>query len=418
MIKEQHIVRLTDEQKREIVRCLDSDRPLPDKFRFILFDSNRDVELLWDGKTNETANVVLPFQTIEQVDEPRVESDVGRGQQQTLEVDKRGRQLSGWTNKLIWGDNKFVLSSLRDGILREEIEKQGGIKLIYIDPPFDVGADFSMEIDIGEEDSYKKSPNVLEMIAYRDTWGKGAESFLSMIYERLIIMRDLLSEDGSIFVHCDYRLSAYIKTLLDELFGRDSFRNEIVWCYTGPGTKKMKQFNRKHDTIFWYSRSQKWTFNSSDILLPYKDKKQTLRAAYNTKEVFDKYDIKEGKIPESWWAQDSDNGLRIVARSKTENTGYPTQKPESLYERIVKAVSNKNDLVADFFVGSGTLSAVAEKLGRKWIASDIGKFAIHTTRKRMIGVQRELKSSGENYRAFTIMNIGRYERQHFLMGGG
>ena len=173
--------------------------PLPDKYRFLLFGDKREVELVWNGKTNEVCNTVLPFQIIEQIDEPRLEHPSDKGMEL---FDTRGRQKSGWTNKLIWGDNKLILSSLKNGPMREEIEAQGGIKLIYIDPPFDVGADFSMDIEIGE-DTFTKQPNVLEELAYRDTWGKGADSFIAMIYERLVLMRDLLAEDGSIYVHCD-----------------------------------------------------------------------------------------------------------------------------------------------------------------------------------------------------------------------
>jgi adenine-specific DNA-methyltransferase len=187
------MARLTPAEKQDIIRFLEADKPLPDKYRFLLFEDKREVELVWNGKTSEVCNIALPFQVIEQVDEPRAEKV--KEQPDLFNMDERGRQLTGWTNKLIWGDNKLILSSLKNGPLREEIEAQGGIKLIYIDPPFDVGADFSMGIEIGEE-TFTKKPNVLEEIAYRDTWGKGADSFISMIYERLILMRDLLAEGG------------------------------------------------------------------------------------------------------------------------------------------------------------------------------------------------------------------------------
>ena len=174
---------LTEQEQQEVVRYLEQGKPLPDKYRFLLFEGKREVELVWNGKTSEVCNLVLPFQSIEQVDEPRAESDKKKkdGQGFLFDLDGRGRQLKGWTNKLIWGDNKLILSSLKNGPLREEIEKQGGIKLIYIDPPFDVGADFSMDIEIGE-DTFTKQPSILEEIAYRDTWGKGADSFIAMIY--------------------------------------------------------------------------------------------------------------------------------------------------------------------------------------------------------------------------------------------
>jgi len=199
--------RLTEQEQQEIIRYIEADKPLPDRYRFLLFEDKREVELVWNGKTSEVCNIVLPFQVIEQVDEPRAERDT-RLQGTLFDMDTRGRQIKGWTNKLIWGDNKLILSSLKNGPLREEIEKQGGLKLIYIDPPFDVGADFSMDIEIGD-DTFTKKPNILEEIAYRDTWGKGADSFIAMIYERLILMRDLLAEDGSIYVHCDWRVNSY-----------------------------------------------------------------------------------------------------------------------------------------------------------------------------------------------------------------
>src|SRR3970040_2016872 len=211
--------RLSEQEQQEIIRYIEADKPLPDKYRFLLFKDKRGVELVWNGKSSEVCNIVLPFQVIEQVDEPRAEKDT-RLQMALFDLDSRGRQLKGWTNKLIWGDNKLILSSLKNGPLREEIEAQGGIKLIYIDPPFDVGADFSMDIEIGDE-QFTKQPGVLEELAYRDTWGKGADSFIAMIYERLSLMRDLLADDGSIYVHCDWRVNSLMRLVLDEIFGKD-----------------------------------------------------------------------------------------------------------------------------------------------------------------------------------------------------
>jgi adenine specific DNA methylase Mod len=222
--------RLTEQEQQDILRYLEADKPLPDKYRFLLFANKREVELVWNGKTNEVCNIVLPFQVIEQVDEPRAEKDTVL-QMSLFDLDARGRQLKGWTNKLIWGDNKLILSSLKNGPLHEEIERQGGLKLIYIDPPFDVGADFSMDIEIGG-DTFTKKPNILEEIAYRDTWGRGADSFIAMISERLALMRDLLAQDGSIYVHCDWRVNSYIRLVLGEIFGIDQFLNEIIWQRT------------------------------------------------------------------------------------------------------------------------------------------------------------------------------------------
>jgi len=395
---------LTDNEKRDIIKYIESGKPLPDKFRFLLFEDKREVELVWNGKTNEITNVVLPFQIIEQVDEPRSEEEI---KQQTSLFDVSGRQVAGWTNKLIWGDNKLILSSLKNGPLREEIEAQGGIKLIYIDPPFDVGADFSMNVEIGEETMTKKA-NVLEELAYRDTWGKGADSFIAMIYERLSLMKDLLAHDGSIYVHCDWRVSAYMKLVLDELFGSDNFQREIIWrigWLSGYKTKA-KNWIRNHDTILFYTKNKDdFTFNKRYIPYPVD------------------YVRRDGKKPEgegypmedTWNCSGIDklDSIQIMSFS-SEKTGYDTQKNENLLTRIIEASSNEGDIVADFFMGSGTTMAVAEKLNRKWIGSDLGKFAIHTTRKRMIGVQRELKKEGKDYRAFEILNLGKYERQHYI----
>ncbi len=397
---------LTDAEKRDLTQLIQAGKPLPEKYRFILFEDKREVELVWNGKNRDVCTTVLPFQTLEHVDEPRAETKV----QHEL-FDARGRQTRGWTNKLIWGDNKLILSSLKAGALRRQIEEAGGLKLIYIDPPFDVGADFSMDIEIGGE-TFHKEPNLLEQIAYRDTWGRGADSFISMIYERLILMRDLLAEDGSVFLHCDWRVHAYIRMALDEVFGRKCFKNELIWHYRR-WPAKSPMFQRSHDTIFWFGKSETTVWNqqfqelSEATLKRFGGKKVK---GETTKEVLDEESA--GAPMRDVW------DLNHVLGANPENVGYPTQKPESLLERIIVACSNEGDLVADFFGGSGTTAAVAEKLGRKWIATDLGKFAIHTTRKRLIGVQRELQAADKPFRAFEVLNLGRYERQAYLNVGG
>jgi adenine-specific DNA-methyltransferase len=473
--------RLTPAEKQDIIRFLEAEKPLPDKYRFLLFDDKREVELVWNGKSNEVCNLVLPFQVIEQVDEPRTEKV--KEAPTLFNMDERGRQLSGWTNKLIWGDNKLVLSSLKNGPVRDEIEKQGGIKLIYIDPPFDVGADFSMDIEIGE-DTFTKKPNILEELAYRDTWGKGADSFISMIYERLILMRDLLADDGSIYVHCDSRVNSLIRLAMDEVFGKECFGSDIIWKRTS-SHNEYGRYGSIHDTIFLYFRgdSHRWnpqfaTYDPEYIKAEFREDETGKLVKYNdltgagirtgasgkpwrgldpsrssrhwalpsrllkqygiedpsltTQEKLDKL-LEVGRIKlgsdgrpifralktyleempgmplQTIWAD-----VEKVGNTATERIGYPTQKPNALLERIIIASSNPDDIVADFFCGSGTTAAVAEKLGRKWIVSDLGKFAIHTTRKRLIGVQRERKKNDETYRAFEILNLGRYERQHFI----
>jgi hypothetical protein len=453
---------LTDAEKRDLTELIRAGQPLPEKYRFILFADKREVELVWNGKTREVTTTVLPFQTLEHVDEPRKETKT-----QGELFDARGRQTRGWTNKLIWGDNKLILASLKAGALRRQIEDAGGLKLIYIDPPFDVGADFSMDIEIGGE-TFHKEPNLLEQIAYRDTWGRGADSFISMMYERLILMRDLLANDGSIYVHCDWRVNAFIRCVLDEVFGRNNHLNQVVWkrIFSHSGGNK---FGIVDDTLFVYVRSDHFQFNK--LTKPHDD--SYVKSHYGAKDSHGRryrlvtlsakgsgpartFDGREIAPPPGrhWaWSQERINeGLKagkIVFAStgqpnikqyldETEGVvlqtiwddippvnpispelmGYPTQKPEALLERIIKASSNENDLVADFFCGSGTTAAVAEKLGRKWIATDLGKFAIHTTRKRLIGVQRELKAAEKPFRAFEVLNLGRYERQAYLNVGG
>ncbi|MDP3478769.1 MAG: site-specific DNA-methyltransferase [Desulfoprunum sp.] len=441
--------RLTEQEQQEIIRFIEADRPLPEKYRFLLFEDKREVELVWNGKTSEVCNIVLPFQVIEQVDEPRAEKDT-RMQMSLFDLDVRGRQLKGWTNKLIWGDNKLILSSLKNGPLREEIEKQGGLKLIYIDPPFDVGADFSMDIEIGpstgsgQTETFTKKPNILEEIAYRDTWGKGADSFISMIYERLVLMRDLLADDGSIYVHCDWRVNSFMRLAMDEVFGSSHYRNELRWKRQPPrGAKAIsRQYAKSSDTILYYSLQDRYVWNpqfkeySAEYVkskFTYKDKDGRVYRIDNIGDYsktsiaeFRKrgriYDYPSGKVglirylDEAKGEAITDIWLDIaeVNSQAIEDTKYATQKPAALLERIIKASSNEGDLVADFFCGSGTAAAVAEKLGRKWIVSDLGKFAIHTTRKRLIGVQRKLKADGKDYRAFEILNLGRYERQHYI----
>lgn len=251
------MARLTEQEQQEVIRIVEAGKPLPDKYRFLLFEDKREVELVWNGKTNEVCNVVLPFQVIEQVDEPRAEKPEDTALQAGL-FDARGRQLKGWTNKLIWGDNKLILSSLKNGPLREEIEAQGGLKLIYIDPPFDVGADFSMDIEIGDE-TFTKKPSIIEEIAYRDTWGKGVDSFIAMIYERLVLMRDLMAEDGSIYLHCDWRMVGALRTIMEEVFSH--VENVISWKRSALSAGVKTQWRNSQDFILYFSKSGQHTFN-------------------------------------------------------------------------------------------------------------------------------------------------------------
>jgi site-specific DNA-methyltransferase (adenine-specific)/adenine-specific DNA-methyltransferase len=465
--KQQNTYDLSDAEKRDLVQLIQQGKPLPEKYRFVLFEDKREVELVWNGKTRDVCTTVLPFQSLEHVDEPRKEAPESP---QFGLFDTRGRQLKGWTNKLIWGDNKLILSSLKSGALRRQIEEAGGLKLIYIDPPFDVGADFSMDIEIGEE-TFHKEPNLLEQVAYRDTWGRGADSFIAMIYERLSLMRDLLALDGSIYVHVGWQVSSYLRLVMDEVFSRDCYLNEIVWQRTGAHNDP-RRFGVVHDYILYYSKTPQYLWNPqfTEYSAEYLKERfrnvesetgrrywlNTLTAPAHgrggkpaifwgeprmpppgtmwrfTQAKIDEL-IRENRLERSrtgmpyikqYLDESSGRPLQSVwtdvlpSKSGSEREGYPTQKPEALLERIISASSNEGDLVADLFCGSGTTAAVAEKLGRKWVCADLGKFGIHTTRKRLIGVQRELKEAGKPFRAFEVLNLGRYERQAYLNVGG
>jgi DNA modification methylase len=283
-----------------------------------------------------------------------------------------------------------------------------------------VGADFSMDIEIGGE-TFHKEANLLEQIAYRDTWGRGADSFIAMIYERLILMRDLLAKDGSIFVHCDWHAGHFIRSALDEIFGRNNFINEIIWYYYNKlHDSRKKLLPRAHDVIFRYARTEgahthhapKEERDTPVTKLKYHKVEGKIQNIIGDDGKAVTYTSTERTVDDVWRIR------CLQPANKKEWLEYDTQKPEDFIERIIEMSTNKGDLVADFFVGSGTTATAAEKLGRKWIATDLGKFAIHTTRKRLIGVQREKKAAEQDFRAFEVLNLGRYERQAYLNVGG
>jgi len=422
-------------------------------------------ELIWEGKYHADgdgnparkvapARIALPFQTVETVNES------AQQRQRTLDLFSAGRDAE-WRNRLIWGDKKYALPSLLP-------EFAGKVNLIYIDPPFNVGANFSFtasvppspvgrgaggegQTDDDETTSFVKEPNVIEMKAYRDTWGRGLDSYLQWFYETAILLRELLAEDGSIYVHLDGHAGHYAKIVLDEVFGKDNFINEIIRVKCNPKNYTSNAFGNIHDVIFSYSKSNEYRWNK--ILEPASAQQmidgfplveeQTGRR-YATvplhapgirhgatgkawkgllppsgrhwafvPEALDKFE-QEGRIE---WSRTGNPRLKMYAE---ENPGYPvqdiwtdfkdtrqdiyaTQKPEALLQRIIRASSNENDLVLDCFAGSGTTAAVAEKLNRRWITADLGRFAIHTTRKRLLSI--------ENVRPFVVQNLGKYERQ-------
>jgi len=409
------MMHLSNNEKEQIIQAIQNNQPIPKELIYKMYADEEDVFLFWNGRKEDVTNVALPFHHIEHIDEPRKEAN-----EANLLFDIKGRQKAGWHNKLIWGDNKLILSSLANGPMREEIEKEGGLKLVYIDPPFAVGADFSHTIELNGETA-TKSQSVLEEIAYRDTWQKGISSYLSMMYERLKLIHNLLAEDGTVYLHCDWRVNSQLRFLCDDIFGRNNFLNEIIWTYFAFKRKTSKKFPQKHDYLFSYKKNtdnfiwntqfkphnedylKRWKKDESGRL--YRDDVNPTKGG--TRIIY--LDELEGDIVDSVW--DDINPVNPMGKEKVD---YPTQKPEALLERIIKASSNEGDLVADFFCGSGTTAAVAEKLNRKWITTDLGRFSIHTTRKRMIQVQRELKEKGQDFRAFEILNLGKYERQFFI----
>ena len=367
-------------------------------------------ELVWPGKYNEDGTrkevprVNLPFQVIETINESRVNREPSRAPQLSLYDVWEGKEGStfeeGWKNKLIWGDNLLVMSSL--------LEKFAGkIDLIYIDPPFATGADFKFNAQIGEEDlEVTKEHSIIEEKAYRDTWGKGLQTYLSMMYERLVIMRELISEEGSIYVHLDATVGHYVKLILDEVFGPNSFQREIVWRigWISGYKSAAKNWIRNHDTILYYVKTPgRFTFNKEYIPYP---------AGYERRGG-ENPNGKGYPIEDVWNAntfefnlkgEDSLDSIQIKSFSQ-EKTGYATQKNESILRRIINASSNPGDLVADFFSGSGTTLAVAEKLGRRWIGCDLSRWAIHVTRKRLLDI--------ENCKPFEVLNLGKYERKYW-----
>ena len=447
------------EEIAHITSLLERGEKLPAKYRPLLEDAP-DVELVWTGKQSSVTRAILPFQSIEQVDEPRSE---GAGSQVSMfELDAgTGRQSGGWTNKLIWGDNRLVLSSLLNGSLRSEIEAAGGLKLVYIDPPFDVGDDFAVEVEVGDGEKVTKERSVLEEVAYNDTWGRNTESYIAMMYERLQLIHDLLADDGSVYVHCDWRVNSHIRLLLDEVFGSGSHQNEVIWqrtsAHSDPG-----RYGVNVDSIFYYAKSDARTWNQQ-YSIHTDEYKTRFRNADPDGRLWTDADLTAKGLsgggytyeykgitslwrcpPETMQRLDEEGklhftkagGIRLkryldetpgvplqtlwtdifpVNSQAKERINYPTQKPEALLERIIQTSSNEGDLVADFFCGSGTTLAVAERLGRKWVGCDLGRFAVHTARKRLITLQRTLAERGDPYRSFEVLNLGKYERQ-FLMG--
>lgn len=314
-----------------------------------------------------------------------------------------------WMNRLVYGDNLLTMQALLAGDPQTGLPSlRGKVDLIYIDPPFDSKADYRTPITLPNA-SFSQRPTVIEQFAYADTWEDGTISYLKMLYPRLMIMKELLSERGSIFVHIDWHVGAYVKAILDDIFGKENFRNEITWYYPNSGLKaRSKKFHQVTDTIFYYVKSiDNFTFHH--IFKKRKDgqSKQAKRKFNPITKKADMVRDENGKIVYQITDEVLENSLWEVAslsNNPVESVGYATQKPEALLERIIKASSNEGDLVCDFFGGSGTTAAVAEKLGRRWITCDIGKPASLVMRKRFID---------QEVNPFLYQSIGDYQKEAF-----
>ena len=403
------------------------------------------VRLVWDGKTSEVPRLRLPLQMVETVNSPRAD----RG---TIFEAPAQDFHDGWRNKLIWGDNLHALTSLTEQLA-------GQVDLVYIDPPFDSRQDYKVRISVGDgpdgaDQDLTKLSSVIEEKAYRDTWGKGVESYLQMLYSRLVVLRELLSDRGSIFLHLAPNVSHLARVLMDEVFGAENFRAEIIWQRV-TAHSDTKDFGTIHDSILCFARSHEHVWHPQ--FRPY-DESYVKSHYSNVDDQGRRYQLgdlsspnprpnltyewqghkppafgwryaadtmqrlhNEGRI---WYPQSKETRPRLkrflddmpglplgdvwddihpVNSQAQQRLGYDTQKPEALLERIIKSSSDEGSIVLDCFAGSGTTPAVAERLGRRWVAVDIGRFAIHTTRKRLMDIP--------GCKPFEVANLGRYERQ-------
>ena len=375
--------RLSEEQIGRIASLLREGKPLPEDYKTTLFETKKEYELVYADKTREedilSDTMAVPLQMVKTFANTKDKVD--------------------WTNMLVFGDNLQVLKSLlqmkQDGSLKNA-DGTPGVRMVYIDPPFATRQDFN-----GSQ----------EQKAYQDKI-VGAE-FLEFLRKRLVFLREILADDGGIFLHLDYRKGQYCRVIMDEVFQESNFRNEVVWCYTGP-SQSDRYFPRKHEYIYYYTKGNSYVFNPQFVAHK--------SGLHNTGQVFGVTDdsnsthVKElekrGKKIEDWWTD-----IWATERYRGELLHYPTQKPEALLERIVRSASNPGDIILDCFGGSGTTLAVAEKLGRRWIGVDCGKLAIYTMQKRLLTIQgsKSLDDPKKKYdkacAPFALYNAGLYDYQ-------
>lgn len=316
--------------------------------------------------------------------------------------ERYGEDTNGWTNKIFWGDNLQVMSHLLK-------KYRGMVDLIYIDPPFDSKADYKKKVEVKGVGKTETDSTSFEEKQYGDIWTN--DEYLQFMYERLVILRELLSDTGCIYLHCDWHKSHHLRMLMDEVFGTDKFVNEVIWHYSGAGTPK-GCWAKRHDNIFVYSKTANYTFNADEVRTEYAATtverfSHTINNVRNGVNFGSQSLNPLGKYPEDVL------DVSIEAPSASIRTGYPTQKPEALLEKIIKASSNPGDLVFDCFMGSGTTQAVAMKLGRRFLGADINLGAIQTTTKRLIGIAQELQPSltetDVKYTGFEVYNVNNYD---------
>ena len=335
----------------------------------IVAEGKKEVERIMERLESDNR---ITLQTNEYVLPVRKEVNLFQGRYQDIDE-------QNWINRLCYGDNLLVMQALLNGDPETGLPSmRGKIDLIYIDPPYDSKADYRTKITLPNLNLEQK-PNVMEQFAYADTWKDGTVSYLKMMYPRLYLMRELLSEQGSIYVHVDWHIGHYLKLILDDIFGKNNFINEVIWNYHDPAGTVSDRFKRKPDNLFLYAKNDSGRlFNLNEVRVPYSE--GTVRQAETGQISFGRVTkINElGKVREDVWE------IPIINSMSKERLGYATQKPEKLLEVIIKASSNENSIVADFFGGSGTTGAVAEKLGRRWIMSDFGKPSTMIMRKRLI----------------------------------
>jgi adenine-specific DNA-methyltransferase len=354
--------------------------------------------LYWPGKRTEVERVALPFQVVETVNVSRATRE-----EAPLFAAIQGDEAEGWRNKLIWGENKYIMASLLDQGFA------GKINLIYIDPPFATGADFSVMMKVGDQE-WTKEASLIEEKAYRDTWGKGLDSYLQMLYDRLVLMQELLEEYGTIWVHLDDRVGHYVKVLLDEVFGPEAYINEIIWHYPDNFQGNVNRYADNHNMILVYGNRRDVKLERVKIPLKKPVRRDKRVWDKELKKIVAARDEKEKIIYETYTERYADNvwtiGQSSVSKKRSaEYLGYPTQKPEEILRRVILSGTKSDDIVADFFCGSGTTGAVAEKLERRWVMADLSRFAIQTTRKRLLDIP--------DCRPFEILDLGKYERQYW-----